>query len=353
MTLKAILLTCLLAVLMPAAAIAVEPERDGQEDSLSRAVWAENRLWLLSDAGQLFSLSETDTDSRTETLPEPVRDMCVSGGQLLVLTATGEKPAAWTLRRHTGEGWTTDTAIAAKGDYFITLICGNDGATILSNRRLITVAPGPVSQVALKGELDWGLATTLLTPDTVYAGFNKGEWGGGLRAVDRKTGRIRLIENKAGDLCGGLLNTACDPVNGLAAVPWRPDCVAAAIGLVHMDADGQIVTVCGANGRDEISMLYRKQFGERYPNMDLPEAEAYQTVPFFGLTAAGDKLLAVGYDGLYLLGESGQPAFRPMPEFKKVGPFRISFAEAGVVLVMTSVNQRNSLSGATPMLVAR
>lgn len=347
------ILMLLVALLLPATAMAIEPERDGQEDSLSRAAWAENRLWLLSDAGQLFSLSETDTNSRTEALPEPVRDMCISGGQLLVLTATGEKPAAWTLRRHTGEGWTTDTAIDAKRDYFITLICGNDGVTILSTKRLITVAPGPVSQVALKGKLDWGLATTLLTPDTVYAGFNKGEWGGGLRAIDRKTGRIRLIENKDGELCGGLLNTDCDPVNGLAAVPWQPGCVAAAIGLVHMHAEGKIITVCGANGRDEISKLYRKQFGERYPNMDLPEAEAYQTAPFFGLMPAGDRLLAVGHDGLYLLGESGDPVFRPMPAFKKVGPLHISFAEAGVVLVLTSVNQRHSVSGATPMLVAR
>ncbi len=351
--LKAILTALLLAFLVPASAHAIEPIRVGQEDFLSRAVWAEDRLWLLSDAGQLSSLVETDTTPRSETAPEAIRDMCVSDGQLLALTANGKKPAAWTLRRHGVEGWVTQATINAKGEYFITLICGSGATAVLTTKRLITLGAGAVSEVALDGELDWGLATTLMTADTVYAGFNKGEWGGGMRAIDRKTGRIRLIENKDGDLCGGLLNTECDPVNGLATLPWNPDCVAAAIGLVHMDADGHIVTVCGPTGGDQVRMLYRKQFGERYPNMDLPPEDAYQTMPFFGLATVGGKLLAVGGDGLYTIGETGAADFEPMPNFKEIGPFHVSFAKPGVILVLTSVNQRHSVSGATPILVIR
>jgi hypothetical protein len=257
------------------------------------------------------------------------------------------------VRTHGANGWTIEATIDARGEYFVTLICGSGATAVLTTKRLITLGAGAVSEVALDGELDWGLATTLMTAGTVYAGFNKGEWGGGLRAIDRKTGRIRLIENKDGDLCGGLLNTECDPVNGLATLPWNPDCVAAAIGLVHMDADGHIVTVCGPTGGDQVRMLYRKQFGERYPNMDLPPEDAYQTMPFFGLATVGGKLLAAGGDGLYTIGETGDAEFEPMPDFKEIGPFHVSFAKPGVVLVLTLVNQRHSVSGATPMLVVR
>ncbi|MBP2161266.1 MULTISPECIES: hypothetical protein [Asticcacaulis] len=349
MTIKATIAAAFLAGLVPGTSHAIEPERDGQETFLSRAAWAGNRLWLLSDAGRLSSLAETDSTPRSETAPEAVRDMCVSDGRLLALTATGKKPAAWTLRRHGADGWTTQAAIDARGEHVISLICGNGNALILTTKRLITLGADAVSEVALDGELDWGLATTLITADTVYAGFNKGEWGGGLRAIDRRTGKIRLIENEDGELCGGLLNTECDPVNGLAAVPWRPDCVAAAIGLVHMMAHGRIATVCGAS----IKTLYSKPFGDKSPNPDLKPEDAYMTVPFFGLTAVGDRLLAVGGDGLYTIGETGAPEFEAMPAFKKAGPFRISFARPGVVLVLTTVNQRHSVSGATPMLVVR
>jgi hypothetical protein len=43
----------------------------------------------------------------------------------------------------------------------------------------------------------------------------------------------------------------------------------------------------------------------------------------------------------------------PLPEFEKVGNIRVSFALQDVVLLLTEVNERRSISGSVPMLVPR
>jgi len=64
---QAIVLLALLTVmgLWPAAAAAVQPERQGQESFLTRAVYAEGSLWVLSDAGNVSFLTEGQ-DKRVE-----------------------------------------------------------------------------------------------------------------------------------------------------------------------------------------------------------------------------------------------------------------------------------------------
>lgn len=341
------LLLCLAFILVPAAARAVEPERPGQTDFLRAAVYAENRLYLVS-AGQLFSLTEADHDARREDAGAKVRDICRVEGGLVALTA-GATAESVVLRRHTAEGWAAPVPIATKKDESATLFCEGKSAMLLTDTRLITESAGQTSELALKGELRWGLPATLATTDAIYLGINRGEWGGGLQRIDRATGEITQIEDMIPDSCEGLLNTNCDPVNGLAVLPWRPDCIAAAIGLIHEYGQGRIVTVCG----DKIEPLYVKQFGERFANTSLPEDEAYQTLPFYALMPAGDTLMAIGQDGLYTINSSGAATLETMPDFKTIGPFHVSFARPDMILVLTSVNSRMSIGGAVPMLVAR
>jgi hypothetical protein len=64
-------------------------------------------------------------------------------------------------------------------------------------------------------------------------------------------------------------------------------------------------------------------------------------------------VLAVGLDGLYLLSEDGAALLTPLPEFEKVGNIRVSFALQDVVLLLTEVNERRSISGSVPMMVPR
>ena len=65
--------------LVPIHSFAMEPKRPGQENSLSRAVFSEGRLWLLSDAGELSSLKEGEKKRIGVDLPEPALDLWPPG----------------------------------------------------------------------------------------------------------------------------------------------------------------------------------------------------------------------------------------------------------------------------------
>ncbi len=226
------------------------------------------------------------------------------------------------------------------------------GLIVLTTRRFIDPGRAKKSDIFLSEKLDVGMVASVhVTPDQVFVGINAGEWGGGLRRIDRRSGRVKVIErNMSGSLCGGPLNTACDPVNGIASEPWKPECVAVAIGLVHFEPHGRIVEVCG----DQVQRLYFKPYGQQASGASEKEGdEPFRTVAFFGLTRVGDALWAVGLDGIYRIEASGAARSIPLPAFKTIGDICVSFAIPQFVLVLTNVNQRRSISGSVPMLVAR
>ncbi len=339
-----------LLVLLPVEAAAIEPVRQGQEEALVRGVYAEARLWLLSDAGQLFSVRPGDTTDRQEFVPgnAPIFDICQSPSGFVALSAKGNTPAEWIVWARGNGQWSQQMTLPAKGEVPLALMCGIDGETVLTATRLIAVSGQKIKATQLSEKVGYGVASTLMTSNAVYVGFNRGEWGGGLNRIDRVAGKVSVISDAPPHGCGGLLNASCDPVNGLVVAPGQPDCIAAAVGLVHIVTNGRIVKVCG--GR--IKLLYRRQIGQRYPNISLSDDDAYPTMAFFGLAASGDHLLAVGLDGLYLIGADGKAMSSPLPVLKKVGPFRISFERRDVAIVLTTENERDSVSGAVPMMVA-
>jgi hypothetical protein len=64
----------------------VDPRRPGQDSSLTRAVFAEGRIWMRSDAGMVFSVSPDESERRTESLPEAVLDLCARNAHVAALT---------------------------------------------------------------------------------------------------------------------------------------------------------------------------------------------------------------------------------------------------------------------------
>jgi hypothetical protein len=199
------------------------------------------------------------------------------------------------------------------------------------------------------------ITSTYATPDQFFVGFNVGEFGGGLRRIDRQSGKVAQIErNASGKLCGGPLNAACDPVTGVAAEPWKPDCIAAAIGLVHFASHGRVVEVCG----DQVQRLYFKDYSTSWldgrkvvqPKDDEP---FFSTVAFFGLARDGDTLWAPGIDGIYNIGADGTARIVPLPPFKEIGGIQVSFDLPRFVLVLTAINRRLSMGGAAPLPASR
>lgn len=334
--------------LLPFSAQATEPVRDDQETFLKRGVFADGRVWLLSDAGQLFNIAQGQQGRIREPMAEPVADICRRDDRLYALTAQASRSDYVTLRQRSGGGWSDGTPVALnKDEDFLALICSNSQITLLTSQRLIQMDTG--QSMPLSGDLGRGEQTVFATNAAIFIGHNAGEWGGGLQRIDRATGAITKIENKTGDLCDGLLNTDCDPVTGIAVLPWRPDCVAATIGLMHFEGHGRIVSVCDT----KVERIYFKQYGERYPNMSLPPEDAYPTIPFYGVIGEGERILVVGLDGLYHLSRDGKVEFTPEPAFETIGGIAVSFALPDVVLVLTDINSRLSVGGSVPMLIER
>lgn len=318
--------------------------------AISRAVFAQGRLWLLEDEGSLSSLAPDETQPRPVALPGKAIDICKAAGTPVALVADRDKWALGTL----SAGWKAIASVATQGDGFVALDCG-DGAgpiSLVSNRRLVELRDGQTRSTNLRQPLQEpsGVATTFGTADSVWIGVNAGEWGGGLRRIARRDGAVETVErNRSGDLCGGPLNTSCDPVTGIVAAPWNSACVVVAIGLVHLMSHGRLVEVCGSTVR----RLYFKALDPQPPRGGLDEGEPPSTVAFFGLASRAGSWWAVGTDGLYRFEGVHGPDFRPLPTFQNKGGYSVSFDIPGLALVLTDVNRRRAVSGSVPIMAVR
>lgn len=91
--------------LLPSVAVAAQPEGEGAEPDISRALFADGRLWLLTDSGALSSIPDRGDKRLAEALPEPVLELCLQESSLLALTAPIKN----------AEQWTTAAALGAPG----------------------------------------------------------------------------------------------------------------------------------------------------------------------------------------------------------------------------------------------
>ncbi|HTU11739.1 MAG TPA: hypothetical protein VMG08_12675 [Allosphingosinicella sp.] len=323
------------------------------EWNASRVVFAAGRLYLVAGDNRLLSVAEGETSLTRHDPGAPVLDACAQGASLLVLTGATEGARAWTLRRLRGGQWQAERTLARDGDEAVGLACAAEGVFILTSNRFVDLSPARPSVLRLRGDPVRPLVTAAIhvTPRAVFVGLNAGEWGGGLRRIDRRSGRIEVVaRNATGELCDGPLNTDCDPVQGIATLPWRPDCVAVAIGMIHMMAHGRLTRVCP----DRVDQLYAATDGP----LDTPDSEReaalgrYGSIAFFGLARTGDSLLAVGHNGLHRVGRDGATHV-PLPRFVRVEGLLVSFALPEAVLVVTGINGRASLSGAVPIMAVR
>ena len=118
--------------LVPMHSFAMEPKRPGQESSLSRAVFAEGRLWLLSDAGELSSIKEGEKTRVGVDLPDPALDLCLRDGHPEVVAGARQNCNTWTLRRWADSKWTTLATVPVNKE---TLVSGSSRVRVIAKAR--------------------------------------------------------------------------------------------------------------------------------------------------------------------------------------------------------------------------
>src|SRR5215475_13520321 len=163
----------------PTVVVGQEPRRIGEETFISRAIFADGHVWLMSDAGVLLSITEGKDDPVEIALPEAALDLWPEDGQPAVISCSRPSCTEWILRHRSSSGeWNVMARVATLGEHFVTVGKTNGGITVLTHRRIIELAGGKESSIAMSGA--WQpkpIASTHVTPTSVFIGFNEGEWG--------------------------------------------------------------------------------------------------------------------------------------------------------------------------------
>ena len=295
-------------------------------------------IWVLSASGQ----SAQYNDGRWQ--PAEAGVFAVSAyrnGQLVASTpvtySEGDRPVAFLLRR-------SGPVVLSSGAVYL----GNEDGSAWTRRSYRQ----PFKELPDSGV---AVATPAGDESSVYIGFNKGEWGGGVRVVDVETGQIRTIERRDSPaLCAGPLDSDCDPVTGLVSDPARVDCVLASVGLSHMMEHGRILRICGARvevlaERPVETMSSWLARHSRWLVGRAPE-EPQSTEATFGLVRGkGETVWAVTRQRLYHIHLSTVHAV-DQPQFENHSGLMVAELPE-VMLVTTDRNAAQSLSGITPMII--
>lgn len=315
------------------------------------AAFADGRLWAQTYTGELVALAPEANAPETIATPGKVVGLCkLEGG--IAIAASDQDGQGWTISLRVADSWQKRASISGHGDTFVAFTCSGEQAAMVTSKRLVEIEKRTTRVTNLSEAIKPGLVSVTALGDdaAIWLGFNAGEWGGGLTRIARADGRVDRIEsNHSGDLCGGPLNGECDPVHAIMPSPWNPICIVAAIRPQHMMSHGRIVEVCGKTVR----RVYFKPLPPQPPHGTSDDGEPSRTVAFYGLARSGSALWSVGSDGLYRFSGDGPPTFQPMPAFRRIGGFHVSFANPEVALILTDVNMQAALSGAVPIMAVR
>lgn len=299
---------------------------------ISRALFADGKLWLLEEGGGLSWI--TKGNSRTPvSLDQPVLDLIGDRRDPVIVTCDNKACENWLVRRWTAGQWTIGYKIPAAGDTLVAIASG-DHIVLVTNRRMIDlkgkvekVIPYQPLQDLRPSPLVGKVSSALVAGTDVWIGRDAGEWGGSLEHMNLATGQHDMIKTA---------NPYITNVNALLPAPWDAHCILIAEGLVHMMASGEIVELCEGKSHT----FYSNHFGD------------HQTMPFYGLSAAPDNSVwAAGGDGLYKISADGAAQRLPLPHFDTIDGARVSFATPRLALVLTDIHQHTSLSGSAPLLV--
>jgi hypothetical protein len=338
------------AIFFGSVATAFSGERSDGEQRIKRAVYAEGKLWLLTEKGQLSTIREGENRRFDERSPLPSLDICVQNGHPVEAACETAECDTWSIRRHLDAGWSLVDYVKSEGEKFVALECESESVGILTSRSFIQSIESRQTSISLTDQFSPYVSSMqlLVIASELFVGLDRGEWGGGLRQISLHSGPVVTVGRRASDeICSGPLNTNCDPVTGIAVEPWKPQCAVIAIGLMHLMAHGRLDEVCG----DTVRSLY-----SRLPEGEWATAERRKiidSIPFYGLVNAQNALWTVGLDGIYRIEETGVTRIASLPKYESVDGVKVNFDFPDLVLLLETISSPRPEDGAVPMIVAR
>jgi hypothetical protein len=348
-----ILLAVLLVAFATSFSSASAEDSYGPSSFVIRSVFADGRLWVLSDAGNVLSITKGDSHWVAEHFPDPVRDICVTSDGLIAVTTPRSDGGGWSLRRWKAGNWTKLATESTEKEWPHELHCESNRITLITDIRLISIEGETQTAIRLDRRVGSMIGSAFYgDANYFFVDINHGEWGGGLRRVDRRLGTVATIEsNWTESPCGGPLNMDCDPVTGLTGAPWAQGCMVAAVGLAHLGEHGRLVEICG----DRVEHLYHRRQGHPVDSGQDAVDDYWlgDTVAFSALIRGADSLWAAGSDGVYRMRERSVVEYMPLPTFQKIDGIEVSFDLPDIIVLMTEIDPCDMCVGSEPMVVAR
>jgi len=333
-----------------------EPPKDPDiGDRIVQAAAYDGKLWLLgapvSKHDAFGSLVSIDLATGARTLQDKAETIAIYRGPDDLWILRGEKDSSGELivsRWKDGKLSKFASLSLKKGDAPIAISQAGSSPLVMTSSwlNIWSSTSGDWKKVVLLNSKDaWGVSVTAASRDgkSLYVGFDRGEWGGGMIRIDLATGARTAIEKRGVGLCEGDLNSDCDPVTGLIPDPGQDNCVIASAGLSHFSTWGRVLRVCG----DEVSVIYKDEHIEHYPGGDFPVS-----VPFFALAPSPKGFWTVSYDKIYRFENDRLAQSFDFPKLESMNGIWLSRAVPGLAVIRTDVNWGMSLSGYTPFVVS-
>ena len=308
-------------------------------DSRCEAALIEGRLFLrgLVESGdeiarQLISI-RLDDDQREVHLESGVVDFDDSAGDIRVLHApTDHHLLLWRWNRG---AFTELGRFKLHHEHGLGLAQNAGSLYVLTTRAVRTLPAGSRAWqvLPLKRQLGLGSEMVVAAPragGSLYWGFERGEFGGGLERIDLATGAVVNIDLPQPN------------VSDAIADPRHPECVVIATGLVHMGGSrGQVLRVCG----DRTHSIFEKEQARSNPKYPLSE-------PFYDVAPGADGAFwAATPEHVYRFASERPEEFAIPKVLEQLGGIPLTRKIPEVIVLATGVHRIFPRGGRAPLVI--
>lgn len=258
-----------------------DPDLDG---AIIEGVATQDSLWLRGASRKVVRFDRRSGDrlvAATEVL-----DVLVDGRHLWALVTLNANES---VVRDLWDSALPDRLVYSEGSP-VALFATPNGPGVLTTTKVLLPKGDQWDRRRLAAVLEPGAHVSALTGNSLFVGYNRGEWGGGLRRLDVSTGSISIVKEPSERICSGRLDPECAPLVGIIPDTKDVDCVLVGASLAHLGGRyGEVLQVCG----DRIITVFSDPL-PIVPNSIVNRPG--QTWPFSSLVQTHDGWVAVGQD---------------------------------------------------------